>query len=393
MATSVSAEAPTPFTVIGGFLGAGKTTLLNRVLSDTAAPRCAVLVNDFGAIDIDASLIREHDGETLALANGCVCCSLASGFIKVMLKVTAERHRFDHVVVEASGVSEPQRIMDIARLDPELVPNAIITVVDACELATRLADPTTAGLVGVQLKAADLVLLNKVDRVDAAVLAASVELVQAQNIRAGIVRTTNADVPLSLIFGGGPESGSGTYCSGGPDTTRADSHQRAGEPRPEPWAKSEDRYEHEHEHEHAQEYEYAYEYEREREHEHEHAHRHEREIVARQGHTTHATVDLFHSTSMTSSMALTRTALEQLDASLGAHIIRAKGIVELEGEPGRWSWQRVGGLSRIEALAGERSIADAVARLPFTAVLIATAPIDPDVLALPEGVIASATDH
>jgi len=319
----VTGLAPTPFTVIGGFLGVGKTTLLNRLLADPAAPRCAVLVNDFGAIDIDASLIREHDGETLALANGCVCCSLASGFIKVMLKVTAERHRFDHVVVEASGVSEPARIMDIARLDPELVPNAIVTVVDAAEFATRLADPATAELVAVQLKAANLVLLNKIDRVDAVRLASIVELIQAHNEDAGVVRTTNADVPLSLVFG----------------TSEVPGSNPVGK-------RTANRFEH----------------------------------------AVHAAADHFHSTSMSSSVPLTRTALGRLDASLAVSVIRAKGIVELEGEPGRWSWQRVGGSSRIEALPSEHAGSSLAAHKPFTAVLIATAPIDPDSLVLPEGV-------
>ena len=69
--------APLPFTVIGGFLGSGKTTLLNRLLAEPGGARYAVLVNDFGRLNIDATLIRKHGGDTIALANGCICCSLA----------------------------------------------------------------------------------------------------------------------------------------------------------------------------------------------------------------------------------------------------------------------------------------------------------------------------
>ena len=72
------ATAPIPMTVIGGFLGAGKTTFLNRLLAESRE-RCAVMVNDFGAINVDAALIESHDGTTMALANGCVCCSTGTG--------------------------------------------------------------------------------------------------------------------------------------------------------------------------------------------------------------------------------------------------------------------------------------------------------------------------
>ena len=74
-----------PLTVIGGYLGAGKTTLLNQLLRKNAGRRLAVVVNDFGSINIDASLIAEHDGETMSLTNGCICCSLANGFHSALI--------------------------------------------------------------------------------------------------------------------------------------------------------------------------------------------------------------------------------------------------------------------------------------------------------------------
>ena len=80
----MNTREPIPLTVIGGYLGAGKTTLLNQLLRHNAGRRLAVVVNDFGSINIDAALITEHDGETMSLANGCICCSLASGFLTVL---------------------------------------------------------------------------------------------------------------------------------------------------------------------------------------------------------------------------------------------------------------------------------------------------------------------
>ena len=112
-----------PFTVLGGFLGAGKTTLLNRLLTETQDTRFAVLVNDFGELNIDAGLVTRHDGKTISLSNGCMCCSMADGFLSTLSMVMDRANEFDHVVVEASGVANPGRIMDIAKLDPGLLPN------------------------------------------------------------------------------------------------------------------------------------------------------------------------------------------------------------------------------------------------------------------------------
>ena len=84
---SDSDKIPVPFTVIGGFLGSGKTTLLNYLLSQSLGIRCAVLVNDFGDLNIDESLISSHEGQTISLANGCVCCSISDDFNQTMIKL------------------------------------------------------------------------------------------------------------------------------------------------------------------------------------------------------------------------------------------------------------------------------------------------------------------
>ena len=152
-----------PFTVIGGFLGAGKTTLLRRWLQQSAGRRIAVLVNDFGAINIDAALVAQTGAETIGLSNGCVCCSIGDDLSLALLRVLDSQPPFDAVVVEASGVSDPWRIAQYALADPRLSLQAVIVLVDAAALAHQAADPLLADTLARQLVHADLVLLNKAD--------------------------------------------------------------------------------------------------------------------------------------------------------------------------------------------------------------------------------------
>ncbi len=194
---------PRPFTVVGGFLGAGKTTLVNRILRGASGTRYAVLVNDFGAVNVDAGLIAAHDGRTMALTNGCICCSLSDGFVETMLRLMADPGTFDHVIVEASGVAEPGRIMDFARLDPALAPDAILTLADAETVLDRLADPRIGDIVARQIAQADLLLLNKIDLVAADAPVAAFGHLAALNPGAPILPCSNADLPLAVLLGTG----------------------------------------------------------------------------------------------------------------------------------------------------------------------------------------------
>ena len=90
-----------PVTVLGGYLGSGKTTLLNHLLS-SATERIAVLVNDFGAINVDAALLESADDDTISLTNGCICCSLTDGFAAALDQVRALAARPDRLIIEAS---------------------------------------------------------------------------------------------------------------------------------------------------------------------------------------------------------------------------------------------------------------------------------------------------
>lgn len=188
-----------PLTVIGGFLGAGKTTLLNRLLRDSRGRRFAVLVNDFGALNIDAELVANNAGDTISLTNGCVCCSIGDDLTRALIAVIEAPTRFDGVVIEASGVSDPWRIAQVGLADPALCLDGIVVLVDASECLEHAADPLLADSLRRQLKSADLILVNKADLVDAGELArvhAWLDSVAAPTPR---VETAQADVPLALL--------------------------------------------------------------------------------------------------------------------------------------------------------------------------------------------------
>ena len=194
-------EPRLPFTVIGGFLGAGKTTLLNHWLRHAAGRRLAVLVNDFGALNIDAELIAATAGDTVALTNGCVCCQIGDDLSLALMRVLDSGTPFDAVVVEASGVSDPWRIAQLGRADPRLQLDGVIVLVDAGAALAQSRDPLLADTLERQLTAADLILVNKVDLCDGgprSVLGCWIESV------AGSVTqfdTEHALVPLPLLSG------------------------------------------------------------------------------------------------------------------------------------------------------------------------------------------------
>ena len=153
----------TTFTVIGGFLGAGKTSLVNRMLAGASDVRFAVLVNDFGALNIDQALIERQDSQIMQLSNGCICCSLAGGLVDAMVSLMQYRDSIDHILIEASGVSYPGRIMDFARIDPDLRPGLTLLLVDAASMPSQIDDPRLAEVIAAQMQDADLFLLTKTD--------------------------------------------------------------------------------------------------------------------------------------------------------------------------------------------------------------------------------------
>ena len=191
-------NAAIPFTVIGGFLGAGKTTLLNRLLRQAGGRRFAVLVNDFGALDIDGSLVAAHGGDTVSLANGCLCCTIGDSLVTTLMTLLERPDRFDHVIVEASGVADPGRIADLAVLEPGLTRDGVVVVIDAVDVQARAADRRLGDTIGRQLAAADLLVLNKRDLIEDVQAAALHAWLPGH---APVIEARHADVPLEALFG------------------------------------------------------------------------------------------------------------------------------------------------------------------------------------------------
>jgi G3E family GTPase len=193
-----------PVTIVGGYLGAGKTTFVNHVLRHAAGRRLVVMVNDFGDTPIDAALIAARDGDTLTLSNGCICCSIGGDLVAAFDAAIRLAQRADALVIEASGVAEPDRIADFARAEPDLALDSIVVLADARTHARNEADPLVGAMLRRQVAAADLLLLNKIDLVGSATQDALARHLAAAAPRATLVATRQAAVPLDLVFGDGP---------------------------------------------------------------------------------------------------------------------------------------------------------------------------------------------
>ena len=190
-----------PVTILTGFLGAGKTTLLNRLLSAPHGLRLGVLVNDFGAINIDERLVDVLAGESMSLTNGCVCCSMRGSLVTTVLDLLRRPQPPEALLIEASGIADPASIaaaFSTSTLRPHTRIDGIITVVDA----ENARNPRLDGdLIAEQIRTADIVLLNKSDLVDEAVRRDLVVWIRSIAPTARIIPTVNADVPVEIVMG------------------------------------------------------------------------------------------------------------------------------------------------------------------------------------------------
>ena len=218
---------PVPMTTIGGFLGAGKTTLLNHILHGDHGLKIAALVNDFGAINIDAQLVVGVEGETVNLSNGCICCTIRGDLLKAALELLQREDAPEYIIVETSGVSDPIAVANVF-LAPEIRAlvrlDGILVVVDADNVLTL--DEENAGLALDQIAVADIVVLNKVDLVTAETLEAikrnlgrriaarmkkrkvsldavefKTDLIRPDAPEVRVLETTYGRVPLALVLG------------------------------------------------------------------------------------------------------------------------------------------------------------------------------------------------
>lgn len=189
-----------PLTVISGFLGAGKTTLLNRLLSEPQGRRLAVLVNDFGSINIDAALIKTRREDAISLTNGCACCTVAGDLTKALIKLSESAEPPDAIILEASGVADPRGIAQVALANPALYLDGVLTLVDGETFQRRKNDPDLVSLFSAQLSAADIIVLNKADLLGAGDDGVRHDLSELAGARP-VLEVAYADVPLDVVLG------------------------------------------------------------------------------------------------------------------------------------------------------------------------------------------------
>ncbi|MFC9862660.1 MULTISPECIES: CobW family GTP-binding protein [unclassified Streptomyces] len=189
-----------PVVVLAGFLGSGKTTLLNHLLRNRAGNRIGVIVNDFGAIEIDAMTVAGQVGSTVSLGNGCLCCAVDASELDTFLEtLTRPSARLDVIVIEASGLAEPQELvrMLLASDNPHILYGGLVEVVDAAEFdRTRERHPE----IDRHLAVADLVVLNKTDRVDGAEHERLRADVAALGSRAAVISAVHGRIDPELLF-------------------------------------------------------------------------------------------------------------------------------------------------------------------------------------------------
>ncbi|MDM9382682.1 GTP-binding protein [Chlorogloeopsis sp. ULAP01] len=305
-----------PVTIITGFLGSGKTTLLNQILKNKQNLKVAVLVNEFGDINIDSQLLISMDEDMVELSNGCICCTINDGLVDAVYRVLEREDRIDYLVIETTGVADPLPIIltflgtelrDLTRVD------SIITLVDS-EAFTPTHYESEAALK--QITYADVVLLNKTD------LATQEKLKELetyiQDIKAGarILHTQYGQVPLPLILD--------------VNLTPIDEYTSEIE---------EDTHEHHH-HEHAHEH---HDHEDTHEHHHHHHHHHGH-------HSNHLENDGFVSVSFQSDRPFDVQKFQTfLTEKMPSSIFRAKGILWFSDSPLRHIFQLSGPRYQLDA--------------------------------------------
>jgi G3E family GTPase len=190
---------PVPILLVAGFLGAGKTTVVNHILAHAEERRIAAVVNDFGAINIDAELIAGASDGIVSLTNGCICCSLEGDLLRTLAGILRRSPRPDHIVIETSGVADPA---DIVRnlMDPVIWKEApletVLCVVDATTSLSKLED----ALLRSQIRAGDVLALSKTDLVAASQRERINDVVRAIRPTAMTIDAPYGQVPTALLF-------------------------------------------------------------------------------------------------------------------------------------------------------------------------------------------------
>ena len=323
-----SVSGKIPVTVLTGYLGAGKTTLLNRILTEDHGKRYAVIVNEFGEIGIDNDLVVGADEEVFEMNNGCVCCTVRGDLIRVLSGLMKRKGGFDAIIVETTGLADPGPVAQTFFVDEDVKAktqlDSVTALVDAHHVMARLDDSKEARE---QVAFADRIILNKVDLATPAELAEVERRLRALNPLAPITRAERANVPLDQVLG-----------LGGFDLERIldinpqfanPAHGEEGHVHDEHCGHDHDHHDHDHHgHDHA--------------HDHEHAH-------APGAHTSGARGHAHQDDIKGISLSLDRPVngakftawLDQLLGTQGQNILRAKGIIDVQGEDRRLVFQAV----------------------------------------------------
>jgi G3E family GTPase len=197
----MNASQPIPVTVLTGYLGAGKTTLLNRILTHEHGMKVAVIVNEFGEVGIDHQLVVNTDEEIFEMNNGCICCTVRGDLIRMIDNLMKRRDRFDHLVIETTGLADPAPVIQTFFMDDAVkektMLDAVVTVVDAKHIAQHWdADEALE-----QIAFADVILLNKKDLVSEAEMAALEQRIRGMNALAKIYQTQDSELAMEALLG------------------------------------------------------------------------------------------------------------------------------------------------------------------------------------------------
>lgn len=307
---------PIPVTVLTGFLGAGKTTLLNHLLTQNHGYKCAIIINEFGEINIDNQLVVGVDEEILELNNGCLCCRVRGDLIKSLEGLINRQKRFDYVLIETTGLADPSPVVHTFKasdLADKMRLDGIVTVVDARHLEKELHDSPEPAQ---QIAFADVILLNKTDLVSPDEADKVETRIRKINSLATLHRTQNSKIEPAKIF----------------NLKARELAANFSIPTPEP---------HSHDHDHDHDHECGPGCDHDHDHDHHHEHGHDHHHHHDHGHHDDAVTSFYLSDDRPLDLKKVEAWLTEIMREIGANLYRSKGILQIQGQAKRVVFQGV----------------------------------------------------
>ncbi|KAL3699672.1 hypothetical protein R1sor_017694 [Riccia sorocarpa] len=331
-----------PVTVVTGFLGSGKTTLVNHVLTSQHGKRIAVIENEFGEVGIDGSLVAVQESgveDIVMLNNGCLCCTVRGDLVRMMSElVKTKRDKFDHILVETTGLANPLPIIQTFFLEEQLSEqvklDGVVTLVDAKHASRHIEEVKPEGIVNEaveQIAYADRIILNKTDLVTESEIESLLRQIKRINALASVQRATYGSVDMDYVIGVGGYELERIEEEVIP-TTKSDSH-----------AHSHQEHEHDHHHDHEHHHEHGHDH---------HEHEHGPDCAPDCGHDHEHSHDHDHTHDPgVSSVSIVcggnldidkiNTWLEDLLEENSDNIYRMKGVLSVDGFDARFVFQGV----------------------------------------------------